>query len=1363
MWRECQYMKNKNYYLGLDIGTDSVGYAVTDEKYNLLKFHGDPAWGTMIFDAGSLNTERRSFRTSRRRLDRRQQRVLLLQELFAPEIAKVDERFFIRIMESYKWRSDTTDKYVLFNDAEYTDKEYFEEYPTIHHLICELMNNIKSHDIRLVYLACSWLVAHRGHFLSNIGINDLSVIKDFKVVYEKFESFFIDNSYAVPWENINIEMFGKTLKERIGVTQKYKKLVQILLNGEKPSKEGKEDFPFSLEAIIRLLAGGTCKLKDVFHKEEYEEYGSVSLDMDDDKLGEIMANIGEDYNLLSALRTLNDWAILAYVLNSANTISEAKVNIYYQHKKDMATLKYFVKKYCMEKYDEIFRVENEKVDNYVAYTYHTNDGDTSNLKQKAKIEEFSKYILKILKDIEPEESDIDAYQDMITRLELRQFLPKQKCTDNRVIPQQLYQYELNKIIENASEYLPFLKYKDNTGLTTGEKISSIFTFRVPYFVGPLNQCSSHAWIERKAEKIYPWNFNDVVDLDVSEQNFIQRMTNYCTYIPGEPVLPKDSLCYHKFMVLNEINNIRINGTKISVELKQKIYNDLFMHVKKVTRKKLLDYLISNGHIDKGDEDCLSGIDIEIKSNLAPQIAFRKLLESGIINECDAEKIIERATYSDDKTRLSKWLSKNYPQIAQDDRKYICKLKIKDFGRLSGYFLTELEGMDNKTGETTTILKAMWETNNNLMELLSEEYTFEKNIEDIRVNYYTEHKVTLQKRLDDMYISNAVRRPIYRTLDIVNDIYKAFGTPGKIFIEMTRGADENQKGKRTKSRKQQIMELYDKCKDEDVRILRQQLEEMGEYADNRLQGDKLFLYYMQFGKSAYSGQPILLEKLGTKEYDIDHIYPQAYVKDDSIINNKVLVLSTENGTKSDKYPIEHEIRQKMRGYWNHWKEIGAISEEKYKRLTRTTPFTADEKYGFINRQLTETSQSTKAVATLLKERFPETEIVYSKARLVSEFRNEFDLYKSRTFNDLHHAVDAYLNIVTGNVYSMKFSKQWFNVDSKYSIKTKTLFTNPLVCNGITVWDGKGMLQKVKYIASKNNAHFTKYAFFKKGGLFDQMPVKKAEGLTPKKKDMPTEKYGGYNKAGIMFYIPVCYKAGKKSEIIIMSVELLSGDKFLIDESFAKEYSFNRLKHILGKEVNEISFPMGMRPWKVNTMLSLDGFRICITGIGGGGKCLVAQPIVQFSANEFWKFYLKKLEMFVEKQGKNPNYIYDETYDKVSQQKNLELYDLYVKKLKHTIYQKRMNSPLDLLEKGRIKFEKLSIEEQSKTLLNIQQVFGRMTGGCDLEVIGGKKKSASTVNFSSTISNWKKYYSDVRIIDSSASGLWEKQSQNLLELL
>lgn len=1358
--------KSKNYYLGLDIGTDSVGYAVTDEQYNLLKFNGKAAWGSTIFDAASLSAERRNFRSARRRLDRRQQRVKLLQEIFAKAIAEKDPRFFIRLSESYLWREDTGDKHIFFVDEDYTDVAYMKQYPTIHHLICDLMNNTDRHDVRLVYLACAWLVAHRGHFLSNISMDNLEEVVDIDSVYRTFWRYFEENAFDFPWESVDVQAMGNVLKEKVGVNTKYKNLVALLMEGKKPSKESREDFPFSQESIIRLLAGGQCKLKDVFCKEEYEEFGSISLGMDEEKFAEVMINIGDDYGLLEVLRNLYDWSVLADILGNQpgkTTISAAKVAVYEQHEGDLKTLKYFIRKYCPEKYNQIFRDAGE--DNYVAYSYHADDATANKIKRKADIEIFSKFLDKIISSIQPDEEDQEKYDDMVDKIKLRSFLPKQKNTDNRVIPHQLYEYELFQILNNAVSYLPWLADCDDTGISNKEKIVSIFEFKFPYFVGPLNQHSSHAWICRKAGKITPWNISEMVDYDQSEQAFIQRMTNQCTYLPGEPVLPKDSLCYQKFMVLNEINNLKINGVKIPVEAKQDIYHALFEKKKKVRKKDIVEYLLSNGYLNRGEETALGGLDEQVKASLSSYNSFYRLLSSQVLAEEEVEKIIERASYAEDKIRVSKWLCRKYKQLSQEDVKYIGKIKIKDFGRLSKRFLTELEGVSKETGELTTILGAMWETNDNLMEILSDKYTFVEEIQNIKDDYYSEQHQTLEKRLDDMYISNAVRRPIYRTLDIVRDVTKAFGKPQKIFVEMTRGGKPDQKGKRTKTRQQQILEIYAKCNEEDVRDLKRQLESLGEYVDNRLQGDRLFLYFMQFGRCAYTGTAIALEKLmaGSKDYDIDHIYPQAYVKDDSILHNKVLVLSSANGAKKDIYPIQADIRMKMHSMWQHWNKIGTITDEKYKRLTRSTPFTDEERYGFINRQMTETSQSTKAVAELLKEKFPNSEIIYTKAGLVSDFRHEFDLYKSRLYNDLHHAVDAYLNIVVGNVYHMRFSRQWFRVDNNYSIKIKTLFTHPVLCADQTVWDGQEMLEKVLKTAKKNTAHFTKYAFFKTGGFFDQMPMKKAEGLVPLKAGLPTEKYGGYNKPGVMFFIPTRYKAGKKSEIIIMSVELLYGKKFLENEEFAKVYAVERLQRILGKTVDEVSFPMGMRPWKVNTMLSLDGFRICITGGGSGGKCLLAQPVVQFSTDEFWKFYVKKLEKFTEKRRANPNYIYDAEYDGISEKDNQRLYDLYLDKLRNSIYKKRINAPIETLENGREKFLTLDIVEQSQILLNIQQIFGRMASGCDLQLIGGKKSSGATVSFSSTISNWKKYYSDVRIIDQSVTGLWEVQSDNLLEML
>ncbi len=89
-----QNKEEKEYYLGLDIGTDSAGWAVTDPEYHIIRKKGKSLWGVRLFDAANTAAERRKYRTNRRRLQRRKQRILLLQELFAKEMEKVDAGFF---------------------------------------------------------------------------------------------------------------------------------------------------------------------------------------------------------------------------------------------------------------------------------------------------------------------------------------------------------------------------------------------------------------------------------------------------------------------------------------------------------------------------------------------------------------------------------------------------------------------------------------------------------------------------------------------------------------------------------------------------------------------------------------------------------------------------------------------------------------------------------------------------------------------------------------------------------------------------------------------------------------------------------------------------------------------------------------------------------------------------------------------------------------------------------------------------------------------------------------------------------------------------------------------------------------------
>lgn len=1381
-------MESKKYFLGLDIGTDSVGYAVTDTDYRLKKSHGYPMWGSHIFDPAEQAQERRSYRSSRRRLDRRQQRVSLLAELFAPEIAKVDGLFFIRIKESALYREDTSgnDSYIFFNDPSYTDKDYHAKYPTIHHLICELMSDTSPHDVRLVYLACAWLVAHRGHFLNTVDIENIEELRNIDNVYNDFveycretygDSELNDTETDIPWE-CDVWDFAAVLKKQSGVTAKEKEFYNLLFGGKKPPKD---NYPVDRGLVIKLLSGGKVKPSELFRKpEEYGDMDSFSIDMEDDKFDELLSSLGDDGELLVKLKNLYDWSILSRFLSGVSCISEYKVRVYEQHKADLKGLKLFARKYCPDKYQEIFnKVKDKDLNNYVAYSYHVKSvrkADASNIPgKKASKKDFSEYLKKILKDITPQSDDIDFYNDMMHRLERMEFLPKQVDGDNRVLPNQLYKYELKRILENAGNYLPFLFSKDSEGRTVSEKILSVFDFRVPYYVGPLYrdeknpEVSPHSWIVRKKEgKIYPWNFDEIVDLDKSEQNFIGRMLNSCSYLDGESALPKNSLIYTSFETLNIINNICVDGKSISVDCKQHIYKDIFMKRGNVSVKMIAEYLIANNYMDKDSQ--ISGMSESVSQSLKPWKLFGKYTEDGKLTRGQAEEIIERLAYTEDKTRIRGYLEKNFGKTLNElDIKKIANFNLKDFGRLSKKFLNGIRGADKETGETFTVIEAMWKTNNNLMQLLSDRFTFKDEVEKYRKEYYAEHPSDINQRMDDLYLSYAVKRSVIRTFDIIKEVRHCMGCdPARVFVEMTRKDDEDKKGKPTDSRRKRIEDLYKNLDDNEVKELSRQL---GGFTDNELQKDKYYLYFIQLGKCMYSGESINIENLKTEGYDIDHIWPRSYVKDDSL-ENRVLVKKDYNGQKDDEYPIPEQWRKNMYSFWDMLHKKNLMGDKKFKRLTRGTPFTDDEKTGFINRQLVETGQSTSAVATLLKEELPNTEIVYVKAGNVSDFRKLIERQKSRSVNDYHHAKDAYLNIVVGNVYNGKFTKRWFyyrdkeHREEKYNIKPETIFKYPVSFGDEIFWKGESQIARIKKTVDMNTVHYTRYPFLKKGEFFDQLPLKAGanDALYPRKKGLDPQKYGGYNKLSAVGFSPVFAGTEKGREFLLIAVDLLFYEKFIQSDEFAMKYLKQKAEELLKKTVKEISFPIeGRKLLKVQTMFSFDGFRACIAGKSGGGKQMKFHPCMNLILPQKWETYIAKLDKFSEKRKDKPHYKIYPDYDKISADENLELFDLLVGKMLEKPYSIFFEEIGKKLSEKREFLGSMNIEDQALALLRVVEVLksGR-AGACDLSRFDGLKDTGLLLT-SSNVKNWAKKFNEVYIIDSSASGIYESRSENLLRLL
>ena len=1363
-------------YVGLDIGTNSVGIAMTDENYRVQKFKGNAMWTSAVFDSAAQSAERRSFRVARRRLDRRQQRRDLLIELMAPAIVDKDPDFFKRIRESALWADDKTtgSRYTYFSGEDYTDKQFHKDYPTIHHLICDLMNDPSPHDPRLVFIACSYILTHRGHFLNEADKEKISDVLDIGKVFGEFADWFRDNDIAFPFGD-SAEKFGRILIDEKSIRNRPGVFYSAYFGGKKPKPA--IDDAIDINELIKLVSGGVTEISKLFMNEEYEELENNKIRLSDaafdEKEIELREGLGDDFGLIAAAKNIYDWSLLTGVLGNSGSLSEAKVKVYEKHGSDLAALRRVVRHYCPEKYKSIFKTcENG---NYTSYS-----GNVKSVKDAAKFkrcdqEEFCDHLKSLLKNVKPEPGDQEC-ERVLREIAEHTLCPRQVNSDNRVIPYQLYYTELKRILENAANYIPQLNAADEYG-SVASKILRLMTFRVPYYVGPLvkKNDNDNAWIVRRGEgRILPWNFDELVDRDRCEDEFIKRMTCKCTYVAGEDVLPKNSLLYSRFMVLNEINNIRIDGKRenFPVEAKQKIYTELFEKRKRVSVRDIKDLLVSEGYMKPGSQ--LEGIDIAIKSSLKPWHGFKTLLASGMLSEAEAEEIIERMACTTDIARFRTWLEKF--GLTAADIKYISGLKYADFGRLSRTFLTEIPDIDPATGEELhpNIITMMWETNKNLMELLSQNYNYSSQIESMNREYYSQHPLKLDERLREMYIPSAVRRPIKRAVEMVREYSRAVRrAPDRIFVEMARDLTEPQnKGKRTQSRRDLILERY-KGISEDTTALRALLEKK---SDGELRSEKLYLYFIQLGRCMYSGQSIDIEQLSGETYNVDHIFPQCMVKDDSI-ENKVLVLSTLNAAKGDNYPIAPEIQRDRRGLWEKLKNIGLMGETKFSRLTRTTPFSDDELTGFIKRQMVETRQSTKAVAALLKEEFPESEIVYVKAGLASEFRKKYELLKCRELNDLHHAKDAYLNIVMGNIYHVKFTsdplnfvKEFRSKKEVFNLKIETMLSHDVIRNGETAWIGDGSwLDAVKKQMSKNNIRYVRYSYRRKGQLFDQQPLKKGLGQTPRKKELPIERYGGYNGAAASFFSLVKYHSEKTSGVVIIPVELMYSQRFEHDAVFAEEYALKTLENIVslksGDSIRTVDFPFGGRILKVNTLLDIDGFRCTISSKDSGGKRINVSSAVPLIVGLKEATYIKRLhtinKRIEEEENNKREYQVKTEYDMISREKNLEIYNLLCQKVRLQPFSVFFSNASELFAASRDIFENLGISDQVKALVNMISAFktGR-SGTCDFEKINGKKQSLR-MRLNSNLSNLKSYKS-IRIIDQSPAGLYEKASPNLLTL-
>lgn len=1118
---------NKKYNIGLDIGTTSVGWAVVEDGNQKIMRKGNKAlWGVRLFEEASTAAERRNFRSTRRRYDRRRNRIKLLQEEFKEEMNKVDNKFFKKLQESKYNELDKKNKTIHLTDEEkQAIKEYNDRFPTIYHLRNRLIQDTSKEDIRLVYLAIHHLVKYRGNFLygnSSFNVNNLNLEGKIKSVFDSLQS--------------NIEA--------LEIPEDYEKLIDLkslskllLIPSKNDIKIGVKDQLSTITSKIfatelgKLLVGNKFNVNKLFMIEDT----GVKIEMNfngsdfDDKYTDLENLLGTKLESLEALKELYDAIFLKRLFKGSNNtnISKLMVEKYDQHKKDLKLLKgLFYNNRRL--YNKLLRSQKETC----LYEQYINN--------KISNEDFIKSLYKLLEELFDSGTEImqeyqDQYEtDMKQKMANGDFLPRITDTENGKYPYQLNKDELIKIIENQGKYYPFLLNKTNNDIY---KIVKILEFKIPYYVGPLvsEEKSKFAWMERKINnvKITPYNFDEVIDKEKTAEKFIKRMISHCTYLLDEYALPNNSIYYSRYKVLNELKQIKVNDMTLTNDQQQQIIKELFEQTSgSITNNKFVDYLRNQNDFKMYDEINVRGYssDNKFANNLQSYYDFfgpKGIFEETNYTEEDADQIIEWITIFNDKDILEKKVRESYPELLDRQLKLILTKKYSGWGNLSKKLLSTKYYKDKETSLPKSIMDLMNETYENFMQIINnDKYNFQKIIKEhnqIKDNTKLSYDV-----VEPLATSPSTKRGIYQALKIVEELVDYIGyEPSNIMIEMARGEEEK---KRKDDRKKYLTNLYQQQAKE-IENYNQLKRELNNHEINT---QKIFLYFIQEGKCLYSGKPLNIEDLDS--YEIDHIIPRTLIKDDSI-DNKALVYRECNQTKAANYILPREYRNdRNKAWWQHLKKIKLISPKKFHNLIRDK-YSDEDIEGFINRQLVETRQITKHVANILNNYYKKTKIVYLKANLSHNYRERYELFKFRDINDYHHAHDAYLAAVLGE-YKEKYMKKNINFDMvkelnnrlrelgeynklKYGYVINSLDENASnIINDISknliddetgevLFDAREFNQQVENTLYRNDILISRKTEIRNGKFFKETIYNRYKGNIPIKENMPVKLYGGYS--------------------------------------------------------------------------------------------------------------------------------------------------------------------------------------------------------------------------------------------------------------
>lgn len=540
-----------------------------------------------------------------------------------------------------------------------------------------------------------------------------------------------------------------------------------------------------------------------------------------------------------------------------------------------------------------------------------------------------------------------------------------------------------------------------------EEYLAIFRRKREYYEGPGNEKS------RTDYGKYTTKINPESGEYITEDNLFEKLIGKCSVYPQFRRAAAASYTAQEFNVLNDLNNLTINGRKLEREEKEKIIIELLSAPARIDMRKIIKNIIgeeiesfTGARIDKDEKEIFHTF--EVYRKLKKALADKDLsIDRFEMDQLDL--IGEILTINTDKKSIVEAFKRDQDKLqASDDEIDI----FADFRKKNGQLFNKWHAFSIEL--MNELIPAMYNSPKNQMELLTEMGVFKNKGKE-----FAEAKMLPKNIVTEEIYNPVVKRAVRVAVDIINALIKKYGYPKEIVIEMPRDNNSEEQQKRIKDtqkkNEKELENIISKVKREYGRDITG-----ADFRDHKKLALKLKLWNEQQERCLYSGKEISINDLldNPNLFEIDHIIPRSISFDDSR-NNKVLVYSIENQKKGNFTPYMYLSAvnrewdyEKYKAYVLTLKSSKSIGSGKVSNLLYTEDITKVQVLkGFIARNINDTRYASRTILNILqayfKEKSPDTKVKVVRGSFTHQMRGNLKLDKDREESYAHHAVDAML--------------------------------------------------------------------------------------------------------------------------------------------------------------------------------------------------------------------------------------------------------------------------------------------------------------------------------------------------------------------